>query len=86
MSNATSPHPVKLWAGVILFFAIGVAIALGVTSRIINQGGSLAAAIAVGAGAGGMGAWLVFYVVLNTLKTIKRSRPRGICGRGVAGG
>jgi hypothetical protein len=82
----TQPHPVKVWAGVILFFGVGAAIALVVAFQMIGRGSSIAFAITMGAFAGGLGAWFVFYIVLNALKTIDRLRPRAGHGGGVAGG
>lgn len=68
------PHPVKVWAGVILFFGIGAAIALAIAFRLIEGGGSVLGAIAIGSCAGGYGAWFVFYVVLNALKRFRGLR------------
>ena len=68
------PHPAKVWTGVILYFGIGVAIALVVAYRLLDRGSSTAGAIAFGACAGGYGAWFVFYIVFNVVDTcIERS-------------
>jgi hypothetical protein len=63
-----------VWAGVTLFFGIGVAIALAVAYRLLDRGSSIIGAIAVGACAGSYGAWFVFYLVLNALKLIRDRR------------
>jgi hypothetical protein len=62
------PRRHKAWAGVTLFFGVGVAIALTVTYGLLHRGSSVACAVPSGACAGGFGAWFVFYVVLNTMK------------------
>ena len=64
-------RPVKVWLGVVMFFAIGAAIALAIAFHRINRGDPILGAVVVGAIAGGCGAWLVFYVVLNALKRIR---------------
>jgi hypothetical protein len=57
----------KTWAVVLLFFGIGVGIALLVAFAYVRRGGSPLAAIAAGAFCGGYGAYSVFYVALNVL-------------------
>jgi hypothetical protein len=64
-------HPLRLWGGLILFFGVGVAIALAVASRMIDRGESAARAVAIGAFAGACGAWVVFFAILNTVKRIR---------------
>lgn len=68
---SSEPHPVKVWAGVILFFGIGVAIALVVALRLLESGGSMTGAVAFGACAGGYGAWFTFCIFLNAIKWVK---------------
>jgi hypothetical protein len=73
------PSPIRVWAGVTLFFGIGVALAIVITLAAISRGDSQFVAIFAGALAGGCGAWFVFFVVLNMLKQIralKRGSPK----------
>ena len=67
-------HSAKVWAGVILFFAIGTVIALTVAFRMIDRGSAVIAAIALGSCVGGCGTWFVFYVVFNALKRLRGRR------------
>ena len=73
------PSPIRVWAGVLLFFGIGVAIAIAITLAAISRGDSPFVAIFAGALAGGCGAWFVFFVLFNMLKQIrvlKRGSPK----------
>jgi hypothetical protein len=67
------PHPVKVWTGVILFFAVGVVIGLAVTLHYIRLGTSVGAAIFVGSSAGGFGAWAVFALFVRARRALRQS-------------
>jgi len=66
----------KFWAGVMLFFAIGAVIGLAVALALVDRGSSAAGAVVSGAFVGGYGAWLVFFVILNVLRWLRRPTPR----------
>ena len=51
-------RPVILWMGVILFVVLGVSIGLSVAAAMVAHGSSAFSAVAMGACAGGYGAWL----------------------------
>jgi hypothetical protein len=63
-----TPHPVKIWIGTLLFFAVGVAVASFVALRMVESGSSVLNAIVVASFVGGYGAYFVFYAVLNAAK------------------
>jgi hypothetical protein len=67
------PHPAKVWIGIILFFGVGAGIGLAVALHYIRLGTSVGAAIFVGSGAGGVGAWLVFATSVNAYRRLRRS-------------
>jgi hypothetical protein len=67
------PHPAKVWTGIILFFAVGVVVGLAVAMYYIRLGTSLGAAIFVGSGAGGFGAWAVFALFFRAYHALRRS-------------
>jgi len=56
---------------VILFFGIGVAIALVIACRLLDRGSSMSGAIAFGACFGGYGAWFVFCIAFHAIKRVK---------------
>jgi hypothetical protein len=67
----TVVHPAKVLAGLILFFGMGVSIALTVAYELIERGSSRVEAMAFGACAGGFGAWFVFYIALRTINWLR---------------
>ena len=70
----------KFWAGVILFFGIGVSIALAVAFPRMDRGSSVVGTIGLGSCVGAYGAWFVFYVALNAFKRFRglgQSAKRG---------
>jgi hypothetical protein len=72
MPPVREPGPLKVWAGVILFFGTGTAIGLLAAFHIIDRGGSVFEAIMTGACAGGANAWLLFVVVGKTIEHVRR--------------
>jgi len=72
MAMATdSPISLKVWAGVILFFGIGVAIALVTGMALLRRGETLIGAIIFGSIAGGYGAWLVFFIGYRVMRAMR---------------
>jgi hypothetical protein len=66
--------PLQFWTGFVLFFAIGVVVALATAFRIIDRGGSVVAAVTTGSMVGGYTAWFMFFVTLNAIKQIRTWR------------
>lgn len=70
--SVDQPNLVEFWAGVILFFGIGVAIAGSLAFVHVRNGGSVLGGIAMGSFAGGYGASFVFFAGHWVLVGIKR--------------
>jgi hypothetical protein len=66
----------KTFVWVIVFFAVGVGIALTETVQLRDHGYSAFTAIAAGATAGGVGASFVFFAVLNVRAALTSRRRR----------
>lgn len=65
----------KFLGWVIVFFAIGVVIAMAIAYPLLDRGESVFLAIGLGAAVGGCGAWFAFFIgrfLLSTLRLISR--------------
>jgi hypothetical protein len=70
----------KAWAAVILFFAVGVAIASVAAVGMLQRGRSQILAVLFASSIGGFGAWFIFFVAHKIIRWI-RSAVRSISGR-----
>jgi hypothetical protein len=64
----------KVWAGVTLFFGVGITIGLSVAETLLRQPsftGGFAGAVGIGAMAGGYGAWLVFAIAFRVVRLLR---------------
>ena len=68
------PHSQRFRLGVLLFFFLGVTIALGVADAMMLRGVRAMAAVAAGSCVGAYGAWTVFGVALNIIRWARRKR------------
>ena len=70
------PRENKKFIGwVIVFFTIGVVIAIAIAFPLLDRGESFFLAIGLGAGVGGYGAWFAFFIgrfLLNAIRLICR--------------
>ena len=66
-------HRVKVWVGILVFFGVSAVIGSAVALYYIRLGTSVVAAIFLGSGAGGVGAWLVFAISIKAYRGLKRS-------------
>ena len=79
----------RVWAGVSLFFCVGVAIGLAVAKALVEQPGfdiSFAGALGIGAMVGGYGAWLVFALSFRVVCWISARLRRVEPGAAADGG
>jgi|GEM_PF-5894652 len=69
----------RVWAGVGLFFGVGVAMGLSVSATLAEQAGffgDMVGAVGIGASAGVFGAWLVFAIAIRVAHRIRSRRFR----------
>lgn len=67
-------NDVRLWVFIVTFFLIGALVGIPVVVAWLDAGLKTTTAIAFGAIAGGVAAWLLFFIGANVWKAL--SRPR----------